>query len=66
MPHGNDTRDHSKRRPTRWLREPLDEQREGKIKGRFFNASKNPITDDEVEQSAAFMYNQYFDGEVGN
>lgn len=66
MPDGDDTRYDPRRRIVRWHREPLDEQREGKIQGRFFNASRNPVTDDEVEQDAAFMYSKYFDGEVGN
>ena len=46
-------------------RDPFEVQGEGKIKEQFFNASRNPPTDDEY-QDAAFMYSQYFDGKVGN
>ena len=66
MSRGTPEEYNPRRRPTRWLREPLDEQRQGKVKGRFFNANRNPITENEDIHDAAFMYKQYFDGEVGN
>ena len=67
MAGGDDTRYHPRRRIIRGHsnRDPFEAQGEGKIKEQFFNASRNPPTDDEY-QDAAFMYSQYFDGKVGN
>jgi hypothetical protein len=68
MAGGDDTRNHPRRRIIRGHsnRDPFEAQGKGKVQGRFFNANRNPITENEDIHDAAFMYKQYFDGEVGN
>lgn len=60
MPDGDDTRYHPRRRIIRVYRDPLEEQREGKIKGKSYNTVRS-LTEEEDTLSQDYVSNYYYD-----
>ena len=60
MPDGDDTRYHPRRRIIRVYRDPLEEQREGKITGKSYNTVRSFI-EEEDKLSQDYVSNYYYD-----
>ena len=65
MPNGDDTRNHPRRRIIRVYRDPLEEQREGRIKGKSYGPVVSR-SEEEDKLNVAYVYSQYFNAEGDN
>jgi len=66
MADGEDTRYHPKRRIVRIIRDPFEEQRQYNSQSRSYGPVRSRSEEQRREIDAAYLYNQYFDGESDN